>query len=427
MKILMANSFHYYRGGDCIYTFQVTGLLQQMGDHKVVNFAMKHPLNLPCKYSEFFVPQIDFPKELAHRRLQSGIRVLTRFIYSNVAMRNLSRLLDKYPVDIAHIQNIHGCITPSIFEVLKARNIPIVWTLHDYKLLCPNIAFFSKGEICEACKSNKFYSAVLRKCRKDSCLASFLVMIEAYIHRLLGLLKLVDFFITPSQFMRKKMIEYGFSPERVVHIPHFIDVKHFSPSLSTYSNDYIVYVGRLSYEKGITTLIKSVLDLNSIKLLIVGDGPMRSVLEKQVGVDDQKNRIKFLGAFSNRNKLKNIIYGAAFVVFPSECYETFGLAIVEGHALGKPVIGANIGCIPELVKDGETGLLFEPGNADDLAEKIQWMVENPKERQAMGLRARELVEKECNPELHYKRLIAVYETALRKHGKGIDELLWKLR
>lgn len=410
----MANTFHYYRGGDCVYTFSLSNLLEQMG-HKVVHFAMKHPLNLPSQYSEFFVPEIDFPKELAHNGLRSGIRVLSRFIYSNIAKRKLSQLLDKYPVHIAHIQNIHGCITPSIFEVLKARHIPIVWTLHDYKILCPNITFFSKGKICEACGGNRFYNVVLRKCRKDSYLASLLVILEACIHRLLGLLKLIDFFIAPSQFLRNKLIEYGFPSDKIVHIPNFIDIKDVIISHRNNENEYVLYVGRLSSEKGLTTLIRAISLCDSVGLFIAGDGPLGPELRK-MAEDIAPSKIKFLG-YVDRDKIQELIVGASFVVLPSEWYENFPYSILESFAFGKPAIGSRIGGIPELIRDEETGLLFEPGNADDLAEKIQWMIDHPKQRQEMGQRARELVEKECNPELHYERLMAVYRMALKKHGR----------
>jgi len=414
----MVNTFHYYRGGDCAYTFGFSNLLQQRGGHSVVNFAMHHPLNLPCEYSKFFVPEIDLPKELARKKFRSRIRVIIRVIYSNVARQNLSRLLDKYPVSIAHIQNIHRHITLSIFHTLKARSIPIVWTLHDYSLLCPNSIFFSKDKVCEACKGGRFYNAVLKKCRKDSYAASVVVMLEEYIHRLLGLLKLVDIFIAPSEFLRNKMIEYGFPSDKVIHIPHFVSTKHIEPSLN--NNGYILYSGRLSYEKGLKTLVEALSLCDSVKLFIAGSGPLKAELET-TAKNIAPKKVAFLG-YLNRDRLQKVIDDAMFTVVPSEWYENFPYVILEAFASAKPVIGSRIGGIPELVRDGETGLLFEPGSTGDLAEKIQWMTDHPKERQEMGRRARELVEKECNPELHYEHLMGVYRMALRKHGKDIDRL-----
>ena len=413
MRILMVNSFHYYRGGASTYTFGLSNLLQENGTHKVIHFAMKHPLNVPSEYSEFFVPEIDLPKELAQGGLGSGIRVLRRAIYSSKAKEKLSQLLDKHPVDITHIHNVHGYITASIFHTLRARNLPITWTLHDYFLVCPNTTFFSKHKICEACKGGRLYNVVRNKCRKDSYAASIVVMLEDYIHRLLGLLKLVDFFIAPSQFLRNKMVENGFPSDKVIHIPYFIDSKNIKSSPG--NNGYILYLGRLAYEKGLRTLIKAISLCDSVKLLIAGDGPLRAELEIRAKQIAPKS-VKFLG-YLNRERLQRAVDGAMFVVVPSEWYENFPYSILEAFTSAKPVIGSRIGGIPELIKDRQTGILFESGNGDDLAEKIRWMIEHPKERREMGRKARELVEKEYNPELHYKRLMGVYETALRKHDK----------
>jgi glycosyltransferase involved in cell wall biosynthesis len=412
MRILIANTFHYYRGGDCVYAFSLSELLRQVGNHEVINFAMKHPFNLPSRYSEFFVSEIDLIEEMKKNKIRSGFKVLRKTIYSTESKKKLEELLKKYPVDIAHINTIHGHITPSIFHTLKARNIPIVWTLHDYFLLCPNTTFYSGDRVCEKCKDGKFYNVIINKCRKKSFAASFMVMLEEYIHRLMGFLNITDFFVVPSNFLREKLIEYGFPPKKVVHIPYLIDCKKFKISLT--NNGYILYSGRLSYEKGIETLIKAVSLCKDIKLLIAGDGPIRLKLE-----DLTKNfipdKVEFLG-YLDRESLKKIIKGAMFVVVPSQWYENFPYSILESFAFGKPVVGSNIGGIPELVKEGETGLLFEPGNSVELAEKISYLVNNTGKIKEMGLQAKKLVEKTCNSEMHYKKVLEVYEKALKKHG-----------
>ena len=205
MNILNVNTFHYYRGGDCTYSFGLSDLLQQIGNNQVIDFAMHHPLNLPSRYSEFFVSEIDLIKEMRRNDINSRFKVLSRTIYSMESKRALLKLLQKYPVDIAHIHNIHRHITPSIFHVLRERNIPIIWTLHDYFLLCPNTTFYSNNKVCEKCKGNKFYNVLLNKCRHNNLPASFVVMLEEYIHRTLGLLGIPDFFIAPSNFLREKM------------------------------------------------------------------------------------------------------------------------------------------------------------------------------------------------------------------------------
>lgn len=412
MNILLVNTFHYNRGGDCIYTFELANLLGSKR-HKVVHFAMEHPFNFTSEYSGYFVPEIDLAEELKKKSFSAGVRVLKRTIYSNLAKKKLSGLLDNHRVDIAHIQNIHGHITPSIFHLLKKKNIPIVWTLHDYFLLCPNSSFYSKNRVCEACKGNKFYNVVINKCRKNSFAASFIVMFEEYIHRLLGLLKIVDYFITPSRFMRDKFIQYGFPVDKIMHIPNFININKNNETEQDGEETYILYGGRLSYEKGLKTLIRAFSLVKGTRLLIAGDGPLRQKLEEEVD-ENRWSRIEFTG-HQNRETLLKLIRGAIFVTLPSECYENFPYTILEAFAEAKPVLGSQIGGIPELVKHRETGLLFEPGNAHDLAEKIKWLLDHPEERREMGMRARELVLEKYNPHLHYKQLIKIYKKALERH------------
>ncbi len=416
-RILIVNSFHYLRGGDCKYTFTLSALLRNKG-HRVVHFAMNHPLNFESEYSKYFVPEIDLAGELKKGGTVSGLKVLKRAIYSNISKKKLSSLLNNYTVDIAHIQNIHGHITPSIFHILKKKHIPIIWTLHDYFLLCPNSTFYAKNKVCEACKGNRFYNVVLNRCRKNSLGASIVVMLEEYIHRLMGFLKFVDYFITPSIFFKYKLIEYGFEASKVINIPHFID-NTFSDTATENDceEDYIVYIGRLSYEKGLLTLLKAISIVNSVKLYLVGDGPMRDAIEQYVRRNNLSNKILLLGYIGDVDRLKEIIRKALFLVFPSECYETFGLSVVESYVLGKPVIGSKIGAIKEVVRDGETGILFESGNAHDLADKIRWLLNHPEKRNEMGKRAKGLVRNEYNAELHYERIMRVYRSALKRCGK----------
>ena len=411
MNILLVNTFHYNRGGDSVYTFELANLLKKRR-HKVIHFAMNYHLNLRSKYSKYFVPEIDLAGELRKGGFYAGFKVLSRAIYSTQSKKNLYKLIKKYPVDIAHIQNIHGHITPSIFHILKKRNIPIIWTLHDYFLLCPNSTFYSRGKICEACYHNRFYNVVVKRCRKNSFKASVIVMLEEYIHRLMAILRLVDFFITPSSFLRNKLLEYGFHADGIVHIPNFIKIDY--ETTQTKAGNYVLYGGRLSYEKGLKTLLKAFSLINGASLLIIGDGPLRSEIEKEVK-RNRRSQIEILG-HQDRDTILRFIQSANFVILPSEWYENFPYSILEAFACGRPVIGSQIGGIPELVKDGETGLLFEPGNAKDLADKIQWLLNHPNECKGMGRKARELVEREYNPELHYRRLIRVYKLALNKHS-----------
>lgn len=413
LKILMINSFYYHRGGDCTYTFALSDLLQQKGHHRIIYFSMKHPLNLQSPYSEYFVPEIDLLVELKKNKFKSGIKVLKRAIYSNISKRNIKRLIEKYQPDIAHVHNIHGHITPSIFHILKAKNIPIVWTLHDSFLLCPNSHFFTRNEICERCKAGKFFYVVIKRCRKDSFAASFIVMLEEYVYRLLGLLKLVDYFIAPSEFLKNKLIEFNFFPEKIINIPNFIDTKNIN--VTSKRDDYILYSGRLSFEKGLDTLIDAVSLCNSTKLLIAGAGPLKNELKKRALLK-APGKIEFLGHLE-KNELMKVISGSMFVVVPSKCHENFPYTVLEAFATGKSVVGSRVGGIPELVEDYQTGLLFSPGNVNELADRIQWLLNNSDKAEEMGEKAKDLVEKMYNPYLHYKQVLKVYKMALVKHNR----------
>ncbi len=412
MRVLLVNTFHYNRGGDSTYTFNLAKLLGMDRKNKVVHFAMKHPMNYTSEFSDFFVPEIDLPSELSNGSFFSWIKVLKRTIYSNTARRNLGILLDNYPVDIAHIQNIHRHITPSIFHTLKSRDIPLVWTLHDYFLLCPNSLFFVDYKICESCRGKSFYNVVLKRCRKNSFSASLIVMLEEYIHRLLGLIKLVDYFIAPSKFLRDKFIEYSFPPEKIIHIPNFIETTNIR--VSSQKGAYILYSGRLCYEKGVTTLMGALSSCNSANLLVAGDGPLKRSLEEEAQ-EKVPGRIEFLGHL-DRGELYRIIGGSRFVVIPSLWYENSPYAVFEAYAHGKPVIASRIGGLQELVRDNETGFLFEPGNEGDLACKIQWMLDNPSEAIEMGRIARDVVEKEYNPMIHKIRIANVYRKAMESRN-----------
>ena len=207
MKIIQINSFYYNRGGDCTHMFETTKLLEKHG-HTVIPFSMRHPQNFESSYSKYWLSYIDFKEALKSKNIRTMIGVISRTIYSFESRKCISRLLDDEKPDIAHIHNILHHITPSILGEIKNHNIPIVWTLHDYTIICPNTSFLTeKGGICEACKSRKFYMAPLKKCKKNSLAASFVAMLENYTHRILNIFRHVDQFVAPSDFLSKKFVE----------------------------------------------------------------------------------------------------------------------------------------------------------------------------------------------------------------------------
>ncbi|MEF9427280.1 MAG: glycosyltransferase family 4 protein [Candidatus Mariimomonas ferrooxydans] len=413
MKILLVNNFFYNRGGDCTYFFALKNLLEKKG-HNVIVFSMHHPKNLASEYSKYFVSYINYEEEIRHKDILSGIKVLNRTIYSREAKKKIEKLIKKEKPDIAHLQNIHHHITPSIFYPLKKHNVPIIWTLHDYTIICPNTSFLSHGRVCEKCKKRKYFWPLFTRCKKDSFSASTMAALETIMHRVMRTNELVDIFIAPSEFLRKKIIEYGFKNEKLVHLNYFTDFDLHDESEAT--GDYYLYVGRISEEKGLKILIDAAVMVNSCKLKITGEGPILEQMVTYAKSKDKKKIIEFLG-HKGHKELIELVNNCKFIVVPSEWYENQPYSVIEAFASRKAVIGSNIGGIPELIKDNETGLIFEPGNLDDLSSKIKYLIDNPDKAAEMGKNANAFVKKEFNGDKHYQKLVKIYEQAISKGRK----------
>jgi glycosyltransferase involved in cell wall biosynthesis len=404
MKILLVNNFFYNRGGDCTYMFSLKKLLEEKG-HKVMVFSMDHPRNFHSEYSDYFVSYINYDEEVKNVNLSSGINVLKRTVYSREAKKKIEGLLKHDKPDIVHLQNIHHHITPSVFYPIKKYKIPLVWTLHDYTVICPNTSFLSHGRVCEKCKKRKYYWSPIVKCKKNSLVASTMAAIETTLHRIMGVNKLVDAFITPSEFLRNKLIEYGFNKERIVCVNNFSNVDLMNKRNNP--GDYYLYVGRITEEKGIKTLIDAAIAASIGRLKIVGEGPLKESMISYVDVNNGRN-IEFLGQKSH-DEVMELIRGSTFVVVPSEWYENYPFAVLEAFSCGKPVIGSRIGGIPELIKDTERGLIFETGDSTDLIATIKYLLNNPDIIAEMGRNAEEYLRQELNGERHYKEIIRIYK------------------
>jgi|Deesub1362A_J573_1020465.scaffolds.fasta_scaffold00252_37 glycosyltransferase involved in cell wall biosynthesis len=409
MKILIVSNFYYNRGGDCTYMFSLKRLLEEKG-HKVIVFSMHHPLNFDSPYSRYFVNYINYDQAVKKISISTGFEVLSRAVFSLEAMRKMERLIEDEQPDIAHLQNIHHHITPSIFYPLKRNKIPIVWTLHDFVLICPNTSFLANGRICERCKKRKYFWPPLVRCKKNSFLASLMAGIETTIHRLMRVNELVDVFIAPSEFLKNKLIEYGFDPERIVSLNNFSNIEISEDGVK--EDDYYLYIGRISFEKGIRTLIDAALMADTGRLRIIGEGPLKEEMLAYVQDRDHRARIEFLGHKSHDEVIK-FLKRARFLVLPSECYENFPYSIIEAFACGKPVIASRIGGIPEIVRNWQTGLLFPPGDVENLSLKIRFFMKHPNKARTMGRDAREFIKNQLNGDVYYERLIKIYEELLK--------------
>jgi glycosyltransferase involved in cell wall biosynthesis len=413
MKVLMINKFYYLRGGTERYCFDMTRLLQGKG-HTVIPFSMIHEKNWQSEYAPYFVEEISFERSASPWRPLASFRSAIRAIYSGEAREKLNSLIKAGRPDIAYLHNIHHQISLSILPVLKKHKIPIIWRLHDYSLFCPNYLFSnSHGAVCEACRGGRYYQAVLQKCRRDSRAASLVAAWGAYLDHWLGLPDLVDLFIAPSRFVKAKMIQHGLSASRLTVIPNFIELSAFEPAhlappckaKEGEGDSYLLYFGRLSSEKGLRTLIQAVGQIPDSRLKIVGDGPQRQELES-LAERMACGRVEFAG-YQVMEELLITLKGAKMVILPSEWYENCPYTILEAFALGKPVIASDIGGIPELIEDGEDGLLFEPGNAEGLADRIRFLLQDGRRIQYLGGNARRKVEERYGADPHYTRFLEI--------------------
>ncbi|MDB5112404.1 MAG: hypothetical protein JWR67_3518 [Mucilaginibacter sp.] len=403
MNILVVNWSWYPSGGDWTYVENLVNLYQQKGHH-VIPFSMKDDRNFPSPYADYFIENIDY-KTVNQRSLTAGIKVVMKSIYSFEAQKNLEKLLSAVKIDFAHINVIHHYITPTILKILKKKNIPIIWTLHEYTPICPESTFISHGQICEKCFGGAFYNCITNTCKKGSIPASTVAALENYVHKYLNYYAYVDHYICPSVFHYEKFKSFNFFNDKLVQLYHGYDYAEIETAKTVINTDnerYIVFVGRLEKIKGAHTLLNAMQSCPDIHLKIIGTGTQEEAL-KVLKDTHLLNNVTFLGK-KNKQETLQIINGAEFLVCASEWYEVLGFTVVEAMALSKPVIGSAIGAIPEMVINNFTGLLFEPGNASQLSDAIKLLYANNELRLEMGNNARQHIKQLINTEKHFKGL-----------------------
>lgn len=403
MQVLLANKFFFEKGGAEKSLFETGKLLGSKG-HGVRFFSMQHARNKASTESDYFVSEVDYETPGLAMKLKSAGRML----YSFEARRQLGRLLDAHPVDVAHLNNVYHQISPSILHTLRQRGVATVLSLRDYKVVCGSYQMLAKDAVCEACRGGQYYQSTLKRCAKDSLALSLITSVEMYLHHsLLRLYDLVDVFISPSAFLRDKVAEMGFRG-KVVHLPNFVtEVDAITPRYGSATPTF-VFFGRLGKEKGLGTLVQAMKGLPA-RLQIIGEGPMRDAVQAAAQRDGIGN-VQFLG-YQSGAALSESVAAATAVVVPSEWYENNPRSVIEAFALGKPVIGARIGGIPELVRHGDTGLTYPSGDVGALRAQLEHLIAHPAAAIDMGRRGRRMVETELSPERHYEGLMQVYEEA----------------
>lgn len=407
MKVLLINKFFYLKGGAERVFFNTKRLLEEHG-HETIEFAMQHPENLSSPYSKFFVKQTEL-------RSTTGVFKAAGNLYSLDAQRKLDALLKQEKPDIAHLHNAYFQISPSIFKILRKHNVPVVYTVHDYHLVCPNYKMFTQNEVCERCKGHKYYNAVLRKCQHDnlikSCVAAgvmtFNKMFQFYERG-------VDHFITPSKFLKKKLVDWNFTDSKhITSVANSVDLESFKADIPAKKRTYILYFGRFSHEKGIPVLLGALRQLpKEIPVKIMGTGPF---LEKVQKLAAQMPNVEILPYQNSVQDIVQVISHAQAVVVPSIWYENYPMSVIESFACSTPVIGSKIGGIPELVKNNVTGFTFKPQDEKDLANKIKKLYNNHTLITELGQQARKFVEDNNHDEVYFKRLMKVYSNAQKSY------------
>jgi len=388
MKILVAHNFYKWPGGEDQSMAAEVAMLQARG-HEVTQYVLTNEsIDMMSR------PQV--------------AQVALRTIWSGPAFRELRQIFQTRRPQIAHFHNTLPLISPAAYYAARAENVRVVQTLHNWRLCCPNAYLFRDGKICEDCLGRSFpWPGIMHKCYHESRAATAVVATMLAGHRAVGTwLKAVDVYIAPTEFGRRKLVEGGVPEDKIAVKPNFA---YPDPGPGAGTGGYAVFVGRLSAEKGIETLLTAWQYLGSrLPLKIIGDGPMAASVREAAAKDAT---IQWLGNIP-LEAVYELVGEAAILVLPSQCYETFGRAAIEAFAKGTPVIASKLGALAEIIDDGRTGLHFKAGDSADLAAKVRQILAEPLELVRMRQAARQEFDQNFTADSNYKILMAIYERAL---------------
>jgi glycosyltransferase involved in cell wall biosynthesis len=346
-------------------------------------------------------------------------------VWSASSCRRLHNVLEKWQPDVTHFHNTFPLISPGAYWTCREAGVPVVQTLHNYRLVCPAGLLSRNGRPCEECLDTMApWPGIVHACYRETRALTALVSVMLVTHRLLGTWAgKVDVYVALSEFAKRKFIQGGLPAERIVVKPNFV-VSDPGPRCA--SGDYALFVGRLAREKGVRLLLNAWAMLRTlIPLHVVGDGPLRNELEAESSKKGN-SQIRFLGK-KERSEIFGLIKGARFLVFPSECYENFPLVIAEAFACGVPVIASRLGAMQEIVEEDRTGLHFTPGNAKELRDEVEWAWTHPEQLAEMGRAARAEYEVKYTAELNYARLMAIYSVVIGSRQVQENRLAVSLR
>lgn len=404
MKVLIVNKFLYPNGGSETYIFEIGRQLKEMG-HEVQYFGMEHEGRIVGNNAESYTSNMDF-----HTGKLAKLLYPFKIIYSKEARKKIRVVLDDFKPDVVHLNNINFQITPSIlyetknFEKKTGHQVKIVATAHDYQWICPNHMLYipHKEEICERCTCGKFFNCTKYNCIHNSKVKSILGSVESYFYHIRKTYDLLDAVICPSEFLKRQLAKDKVLAPKLITMHNFVTIQQrdvFNQEAETVKENYVLYFGRFSKEKGIETLLEVCKQLSEIPFVFAGSGPLTDKVNR---VDNIKNV-----GFQTGNELKELIQNARFSIYPSEWYENCPFSVMESIMYGTPVIGADIGGIPELIREGVDGELFKSGSAEELKTAIQNLY-NDTERIQQYTKACKEIEYDSLQE-YCKKLIGLYQ------------------
>jgi glycosyltransferase involved in cell wall biosynthesis len=408
MKVLVANNYLYLRGGAERVMFNDIDALSARGI-EVIPFAAADPMNVETPYSSYFVPGAAIRATSPLHQIGAAVDA----VHCRRTANAFGKMLDETRPDVIHCHNVYGRLSTSILGMARQRNIPVVLTVHDYKVVCPSYLMLKKGKPCSACIDGGYYRCAVNRCHKGQTAASLVYAIEAYWARLTGSYGAVSAFLSPSHFIADLLRQSGIEDERVVYHPNSVEPSEYKPS---YEGQYVLSVGRLSHEKGLPTLLQAMLG-TKIPMRVAGSGPMEANLREQAEKDGGSI---VLEGHCGGDKLAELYRNAAFVVVPSEWYENAPMSILESFAYGKPVIGTRIGGIPELITEGKYGYLVDPGSREQLRAAVTKLWHDREAQSTMGQNARRLIETQFAQQTRTASLLNIYENLRRNPSRAAN-------
>ena len=418
MKILIANYRYFVSGGPERYMFNLIDALNSRG-HEIIPFSIKYTKNIPTYYEKYFVDPLGSKDEVFFRdqkmSLKSVYRTAKRLFYDPEIERAVKYLISDTTPQIAYVLNFVKKLSPAVLVGIKKKGLPVVIRLSDYGIVCPGIHCSRDDKPCDLCVSGNILPSIRYRCVQNSIVASSLNALAVKYHRLRKFYELIDMFVVTNYFMYQMMLRAGYPEHRLRIIPTFVNTENYSEAKNTNSLPIIAFAGRIERIKGVHVLLTAINLLRKnhpnldfiVKIAGAGDINYIEDLKARIFNDQLEDRVILTGEL-NYSELSSLLKSAVISIIPSIIYENLPNALLESFSFGTPVIGSNLGSLSFVIKDQQNGLLFEPGDANDLARKIKFCLENPKAVLIMGENAKQVVIDEYSPEQHYTKLMALF-------------------